>query len=138
MTGAVVEQNIGVTFGEPVPEGEPATDPPTALPPRLRSLVRSLAYSLIADEDKDEGESPAPGADPEAKVRALVVAAAGVLDDRVMDTFVRRVLELRNEEAAEIRSKRLTRRDRRTIRLDGDGGVPDRRTQVRHVHFPPV
>ncbi|KAE9166503.1 hypothetical protein PF004_g29135 [Phytophthora fragariae] len=151
----LVAGNICVTFSGPDVEDPPQEDP-LKIPFRLRALIRTVVYQIVledearsvlrcpacldADTSPSDDSSPSTNARPysvverEARARLLTLAAAGVLDDRMMEAVIKQIMESYSEEAPKMRARRTARSSRCPVHAS-TGSAPRRVRTRRRVRF---
>ncbi|KAE9042644.1 hypothetical protein PR001_g3842 [Phytophthora rubi] len=155
VTEKSVVGNICVSFAGPAAEVT-SRDESTKVPFRLRTLARSVVYQIVLEEEakgvpccpvckellvlpttdlpKTTEVARYSALERETRARELIVAAAGVLGDGMMEVLVRRVAELYLAEATSIRNKR-TDRETRCQKHSNSSPFPRRVRQRRKVRF---
>ncbi|KAE9208312.1 hypothetical protein PF005_g12264 [Phytophthora fragariae] len=151
----LVAGNICVAFSGSEVEDPPQEDP-AKIPFRLRSLIRTVVYQIALEEEArsllrcpaclDADSSPSDDSstsastrsysvvEREARARLLILAAAGVLGDRMMEAVVKQIMESYSEEAPKMRAKRTARLSRCPVHAS-TGSAPRRVRTRRHVRF---
>ncbi|KAE9035302.1 hypothetical protein PR001_g6763 [Phytophthora rubi] len=151
----LVAGNICMAFSGSEVEDLPQEDP-AKIPFRLRSLIRTVVYQIVLEEEArsllrcpaclDADSSPSDDSstsastrsysvvEREARARLLILAAAGVLGDRMMEAVVKQIMESYSEEAPKMRTKRTARLSRCPVHAS-TGSAPRRVRTRRHVRF---